>query len=170
MWSKLWKKKKKIFYSNHKCRNEKDAEYQYYQVYLRESLKPQATVRLQIKSAFVNQLKPFPREIAQSDSQKVVYEDFIYYFSIYKVSLQTTTVSLGTTLVDSYTKKEPSSIRGQTLVYGPYSSISPKTKVPMRIHFLNNRRLMTVTKLTKVLEISHWGVLSVEVSFIGCFF
>eukprot|EP01080_Neovahlkampfia_damariscottae_P007170 gene7170-11482_t len=143
-------------------KNEKDLEYQYYQVYLRETLKPQGSIKLQVKLALVNQLKPFPKEIAQSDSQKVVFEDFILYFSLYRVSLQTTTVSLGTTMVDSYTKKEPSSMRGQTLVYGPYSGVSPKTKVPMRIHYLNNRRFMSITKLTKVLEVSHWGVLSVE--------
>jgi oligosaccharyltransferase complex subunit alpha (ribophorin I) len=129
---------------------------------LKESLKPQDSVKLQIKMALVNQLKPFPKEIKQSDSQKVVYEDYIVYLSVYRVSLQTTTVSVGTTLVDSYSKKEPSTIRGQTLVYGPYSGQSPKTQIPMRIHFLNNKRLMSITSLTKILEVSHWGVLSIE--------
>jgi len=48
------------------------------------------------------------------------------------------------------------------LAYGPYESQPPFSYEEMTVHFENNNKFLTVTRLERVLEISHWGNIAVE--------
>lgn len=55
--------------------------------------------------------------------------------------------------------------KGDTITYGPYADIAPFSKSQMSLHFENNSPFITVTKASKLVEISHWGNVAVEEEF-----
>lgn len=110
-------------------------------------------------------MKPFPAKVGQSEKQQVLFTGNHYVFSLYKTKKQTTTVTLSSSVVESYSKLKPSSHSESTINYGPYNDIDALKQNAMKIHFENNSPFLVVVGMQRVIEVSHWGNIAVEESF-----
>lgn len=119
---------------------------------------------IEVHAVFTKLLRPHPAEIDQSEKQLVVYEGNHYFFSPYQTVTQTAKVKIPTSSqIESYSKLKPNAQSSNTIDFGPYEDIAPKSQSKMLIHYENNSPFLTVTRLDRTIEISHWaGVISVE--------
>lgn len=98
----------------------RDLNYTQYKVAVKES-----NPTLKVLAVFTDVLEPFPIEIRQEDDQLVKYTDNHYFISPYRTESQRTAYTLASTSIESYTKRPPSSVRGSSVVFGPYKDIAP---------------------------------------------
>jgi len=49
-----------------------------------------------------------------------------------------------------------------TITYGPYDNLKPFSHSPMMVHFENNKPFLTIPRLNREIDISHWGRVSIE--------
>ncbi|RWS06916.1 Dolichyl-diphosphooligosaccharide--protein glycosyltransferase subunit 1-like protein [Dinothrombium tinctorium] len=119
---------------------------------------------LEVEAIFTHIYKMYPSEISQSDRQFVLYKESHYFYSPYPTKTQSTKVKLPSSgSLESYTKLKPSSHADRAINFGPYENISPFTVSKMQIHVENNTPFLTVTKLDRKVEVSHWaGMISIE--------
>lgn len=118
-----------------------------------------------VKSTFTHLLTPFPAAISQNEKQFVKYIDNTYFFSPYVVKAQTTIVKLASSNIESKTEKNPTAVKGDTITYGPYADIQSFSSHKLAVHFESKGPFLTIEKVVKELEISHWGNLAVEETF-----
>jgi len=128
-------------------------------------LTSKASIDVSIRAVFTHIISPFPASITQSEKQLVRYADNHYFYTPYPTTTQTTTVKLSSGNIESKTEKSPTSVKGDTITYGPYTDVSAFSSSTLNIHYENNKPFLTATKLVKELEISHWGNLAVEVTY-----
>lgn len=134
----------------------------FYKIELKDPLPPERTMSVEVEMVLSHELIPHPKEITQKEKQLVKYMGNIYLYSPYTVVKQTTTVSLPSRNVESYTKFKPVSQSDSMITYGPYEKLSPFSYEALNIHFENNNKFLTVVKLERSIEISHWGNIAVE--------
>lgn len=134
----------------------------FYQIELKDPLSPGRTMSVEIEWILTHELIPHPKEITQKEKQLVKYTGNIYLYTPYTIIKQTTTVSLPSRNIESYTKFKPVSQSDSFITYGPYEKLSPFSYEELNIHFENNNKFLTVTKLERNIEISHWGNIAVE--------
>lgn len=115
-----------------------------------------------IETIFTKSLKPYPTSIAQTERQLVQYFGNVYFYSPFKTITQKTTVHLSSRNVESYTQLKPVVQSDSSIVYGPYDNVAAFTTELLTIHFENYTPFMTVTKLDRVIEVSHWGNIAIE--------
>ena len=48
------------------------------------------------------------------------------------------------------------------LTYGPFEKKSSFSQEELNVHFENKNKFLTVTRLERVIEISHWGNITIE--------
>lgn len=106
-----------------------------------------------IDMVFVRAMRAFPQNIGQAEKQYVVFEGNHYFFSPYKTKKQTTTVKLGSSTVESYSKLKPSSHSETTITYGPYEDVKPLQKSNMKIHAENNSPFLTVSYCVRLVSL-----------------
>eukprot|EP01087_Luapelamoeba_hula_P009825 TRINITY_DN2569_c0_g1_i1.p1 TRINITY_DN2569_c0_g1~~TRINITY_DN2569_c0_g1_i1.p1 ORF type:complete len:494 (-),score=72.63 TRINITY_DN2569_c0_g1_i1:95-1525(-) len=141
----------------------KGKKFQYYQVELGSNLAAQETANVVLGIIFAHTMRPQPAEIAQNEPrQLVIFEDNVFFTSPYQVASQKTSVKLAAPHVVDATEYKPNSVKGNALVYGSYQDRAAFDFHPLRVHFENNQPFLTVTRLTKVVEVSHWGNVNVE--------
>lgn len=133
----------------------------FHSVILRQNLEPGQTTTLTLEKVLIKSLVPYPSSITQKEKQLVRYFGNHYFFSPYVTLKQVTEVVTGSKNVESYTKLKPVE-QSDNIKYGPYSSIESFTKDEMIVHFENNSPFLTVTRLERLIEISHWGNIAVE--------
>eukprot|EP00301_Raphidiophrys_heterophryoidea_P003681 c11651_g1_i2.p1 GENE.c11651_g1_i2~~c11651_g1_i2.p1 ORF type:complete len:569 (+),score=190.84 c11651_g1_i2:1462-3168(+) len=131
-------------------------------VQLQPALAPRASTTIHVYVSLTHSLTPHPAEISQSEQQLLVFTDNLHFYSPYTTEKQTTEVKLFSTKVETYTKVNPVSVAKDTISYGPYSNVKAFSVEPLRVHYVNNYPQMTVTKLEKEIEVSHWGHVSFE--------
>jgi len=129
----------------------------YFSVPLSES-----NVALKVTAVFTDILVPYPAEIGQHDNQMVVFSNSHFFYSPYNTQSQKTTLKLSSSQIESYTKLEPQSVRGSTIVFGPYKDIAPMEVSPMSVHYVNNKPFSKITSLSREVEVSHWGNIAIE--------
>ncbi|KYM97708.1 PREDICTED: dolichyl-diphosphooligosaccharide--protein glycosyltransferase subunit 1 [Cyphomyrmex costatus] len=134
----------------------------FYSVDLGNHLTARRSLTIELETVFTHELVPHPKQITQQEKQLVRYTGNVYACLPYSVTKQTTYVALPTRNLESYTKIKPVSQTGSMLAYGPYESQSPFSYEEMTVHFENNNKFLTVTRLERILEISHWGNIAVE--------
>eukprot|EP01088_Endostelium_zonatum_P017156 TRINITY_DN491_c0_g1_i1.p1 TRINITY_DN491_c0_g1~~TRINITY_DN491_c0_g1_i1.p1 ORF type:complete len:452 (+),score=84.22 TRINITY_DN491_c0_g1_i1:93-1448(+) len=122
----------------------------------------QGSAALVANLVFTHSLEPYPATVSQDENQFLRYTDSVYLYSSYKIPTQTTTIKLASSKVESHTDVPPVRVRGSSVTYGPYTDIPTFTSKPFTLHFLSNKALLTVTKLVREIEISHWGNVAVE--------
>lgn len=105
---------------------------------------------------------PYPSSITQKDRQLVRYFGNHYFYSPYLTKKQTTSVTLSSRNIENYTKLKPVSQSDSTITYGPYVDIEPNSNDLMTVHFENNAPFLGVTRLERLIEISHWGNIAVQ--------
>nr|XP_039273513.1 dolichyl-diphosphooligosaccharide--protein glycosyltransferase subunit 1-like isoform X2 [Styela clava] len=123
------------------------------------------SVSLSIEEYFTHSLKAFPEEISQSQKQLVTYNGNHLFYSPYMTESQTTTVELFSNVVENHSKLGKTEIQDSTIKYGgseEYDNVKSLSQSSMTLHFENNSPFLVVTKMTRVIELSHWGVISVE--------
>lgn len=133
-----------------------------YEATLASPLAPGASVSLIITTSFIHMLEPFPKAINQADNQLVRHHANAYFFSPYATTSQTSRFLLGTSKIESFSPKSPSSKDGTNIKYGPYSDVAAKTNARITLHFENNTPFLTTTQLNRWVEVSHWGNIAVE--------
>ncbi|XP_076299503.1 dolichyl-diphosphooligosaccharide--protein glycosyltransferase subunit 1 [Lasioglossum baleicum] len=134
----------------------------FYKIELKDPLSPGRTMSVEVEMVLSHELVPHPKEITQKEKQLVKYTGNIYLYSPYTVAKQTTTVSLPSRNVESYTKFKPVSQSDSMITYGPYEKLPSFSYEPLNIHFENNNKFLTVVRLERSIEISHWGNIAVE--------
>ncbi|XP_076812550.1 dolichyl-diphosphooligosaccharide--protein glycosyltransferase subunit 1-like [Clavelina lepadiformis] len=136
-------------------------------VTLPSKLENDGTFRFTAEEVYANALSPFPKEITQSQNQLMVYRGNHFYYSPYKSDSQSTAVELPSKTVESFTKfgnpeKEETTIKYEGTK--DFDNVPPNSQNSMKIHFENNNPFLTVSQLTRVVEVSHWGNIAVEES------
>ncbi|CAH1175780.1 unnamed protein product [Phaedon cochleariae] len=134
----------------------------FHNVALRLPLESGRTTTVSLEEVRTRALEPYPSSITQKDKQLVRYFGNHYLYTPYLVTKQKTDVTLYSRSIENYTKLKPVSISDSTISYGPYSSIEPFTEDELSVHYENNAPFLTVTRLERLIEISHWGNIAVE--------
>jgi len=133
-----------------------------YKIELPTELSKGKTVDLEIETVFSRYLAPFPSEITQKEKQLVKFVGSHYVYSPYKIKKQSTKVILTSRNIESFTKLKPFSQSDNSLSFGPYENIAPLSQNELIVHYENNSPFLTITRLERLIEISHWGNIAVE--------
>uniref|UniRef100_A0A1I8NE95 Dolichyl-diphosphooligosaccharide--protein glycosyltransferase subunit 1 n=1 Tax=Musca domestica TaxID=7370 RepID=A0A1I8NE95_MUSDO len=142
-----------------KLQKEQKDDVTYYNV---ELPKAAASHELFVDLVFIKQLLPYPEEIKQSDKQLVKYNGQLYFYTPYKTSEQKTQVVLSSSNIIAYNQTKPYTVSGSKIKYGPYENIPAFNKEKLYIHYENQSPFMTVNRLERTIQISHWGNIAVE--------
>ncbi|XP_054641759.1 dolichyl-diphosphooligosaccharide--protein glycosyltransferase subunit 1 [Dunckerocampus dactyliophorus] len=133
-----------------------------FQVTLPSTLPVGDQMKVKVEMTFSHVLKPFPSQITQAERQLVVFQGNHYFYSPYPTRSQTTRVRLASKTVESYTKLGNPSKTDEIIEYGPFNDVDPFSEDTMKIHFENNTPFLTVSSITRTIEVSHWGNIAVE--------
>ncbi|XP_005992605.1 dolichyl-diphosphooligosaccharide--protein glycosyltransferase subunit 1 [Latimeria chalumnae] len=134
----------------------------FFRVIFPSALAPGLKIKLSVEMVFSHVLKPYPTQITQAEKQFVVFEGNHYFYSPYPTKTQTTRVKLASRNVESYTKLGNPSRAEDTIEYGPFKDIAAYSQDPLRVHYENNSPFLTITRMTRLIEVSHWGNIAVE--------
>lgn len=126
------------------------------------SLSPGSSISVVVEVIISQVIHPFPLEITQAENQLVKFTGNSYIFSPYRSKTQSTTFTLPTSNVESFSRVAPTNSVDKVLTYGPYSDIAPFSYGKVEIHFENNGPFLVVAELERIIEISHWGNIAVE--------
>jgi oligosaccharyltransferase complex subunit alpha (ribophorin I) len=133
-----------------------------FEVTLGRALAAKETTDLQVTLIYTHVQTPFPVSIAQNEKQLVRLAENAFFYSPYTTQTQKTSIKLPSTRVESKTEVAPTLLKGDTLTYGPYENVKPYSSSDITVHFENNRPFITVRRLVREIEISHWGNVAVE--------
>eukprot|EP01121_Diplochlamys_sp_Union-15-3_P002294 TRINITY_DN11_c0_g1_i1.p1 TRINITY_DN11_c0_g1~~TRINITY_DN11_c0_g1_i1.p1 ORF type:complete len:613 (-),score=87.51 TRINITY_DN11_c0_g1_i1:33-1871(-) len=134
----------------------------FYKVNLGKALPQGSSKTLKIKAVFSHSILPYPSHITQSERQLVKYKDNVLFFSPYVTEQQTTTLKLASASIQSNTQHKPTTVRGDTITYGPYLKTSAYSSKDFTVHYENNKPFLSFTQLERFVEVSHWGNVAVE--------
>jgi oligosaccharyltransferase complex subunit alpha (ribophorin I) len=133
-----------------------------YKIHFKTPLAAGKSTIVRVDITYTHALVPYPSSISQSEKQLVLYHGNHYFYTPYATKVQTTVVTLPSTSVESFTKLKPVVQSENVITYGPYENISPFTLNKLTIHCENNSPFLSVTNLHRAIEVSHWGIISVE--------
>jgi len=142
--------------------NQDSAKGSLYRVDFKFDLTPGKTLTFEVELTLINQLKPYPTEITQTERQNVLFKGNHYYYSLYTTKQQTTTVNLASDKVESYSQLKPTTKSESLLTYGPYENVKPFEQNELSVHYENNSPFLVVKNLVRTIELSHWGNIAVE--------
>ncbi|XP_032369512.1 dolichyl-diphosphooligosaccharide--protein glycosyltransferase subunit 1 [Etheostoma spectabile] len=134
----------------------------FYKVQLPSNLAAGAQLKTKVEMTFSHVLQPFPTHITQAERQLVVFQGNHYLYSPYPTRSQTTRVRLASKTVESYTKLGNPSKNDEIIEYGPFRDVAPFSEDTMKIHYENNSPFLTISSITRTIEVSHWGNIAVE--------
>lgn len=153
----------------------KDSTY-YYTVVLPETLGVDQTVNLVLETVQTHATVPLPEEATQEDSQRLNYTTGLFVLSPYHTVVQRTKIRTTSSGIISYTHPEnidqfvtdsvaTLAASGTTITYGPFNDIPKSSNLDfinehqqsVFIHYDYGYPVLTVKKLTREAEISHWG-------------
>ncbi|XP_060765785.1 dolichyl-diphosphooligosaccharide--protein glycosyltransferase subunit 1 [Neoarius graeffei] len=134
----------------------------FFEVHLPSALAAGAKLRVKVETVFSHVLTPFPTHITQAERQLVVFQGNHYLYSPYLTRSQTTRVRLASKTVESYTKLGNPSKNDEVIEYGPFKDIPAFSQDTMKIHYENNAPFLTISSITRTIEVSHWGNIAVE--------
>ncbi|XP_078104023.1 dolichyl-diphosphooligosaccharide--protein glycosyltransferase subunit 1 [Sander vitreus] len=134
----------------------------FYKVQLPSNLAAGAQLKTKVEMTFSHVLQPFPTHITQAERQLVVFQGNHYLYSPYPTRSQTTRVRLASKTVETYTKLGNPSKNDEIIEYGPFRDVAPFSEDTMKIHYENNSPFLTISSITRTIEVSHWGNIAVE--------
>jgi len=121
-----------------------------------------SAVTLEIEEVFTHALAAFPVQIVQGESQKVIFKGNLHLLVPYTMASATTEIKLGSSKIESHTKIKPNSVKDSLITYGPFANVGPNSAKEVSVHYENNSPFLTVTEMTRLVEVSHWGNVAVE--------
>jgi oligosaccharyltransferase complex subunit alpha (ribophorin I) len=146
----------------------------YYSVDLPKRLDVNQSVTLLINTVESHATTPLPATAKQTDPQSLLYETVAYVQSPYTTVNQRTKIRSPSPTIHSYS--EPASLSrfaadapvtksGASVTYGPFKDIPPsddggfsdEVQETVSVHYLFEKPLITVARLRRAAEISHWG-------------
>ncbi|XP_028679888.1 dolichyl-diphosphooligosaccharide--protein glycosyltransferase subunit 1 [Erpetoichthys calabaricus] len=119
-------------------------------------------LKLSVDTVYTHALLPYPTHITQAERQFVVFEGNHYFYSPYPTRSQSTRVRLASKNVESYTKLGNPSKSDEIIEYGPFQDVAPYSQDTLKIHYENNSPFLTISAITRTIEVSHWGNIAVE--------
>ncbi|KAK1337656.1 hypothetical protein QTO34_002289 [Cnephaeus nilssonii] len=134
----------------------------FFMVKLPVALDPGMKISVILETVYTHVLQPYPTQITQSEKQFVVFEGNHYFYSPYPTKTQTTRVKLASRNVESYTKLGNPTRSEDLLDYGPFRDVPAYSQDTFKVHYENNSPFLTITSMTRVIEVSHWGNIAVE--------
>ncbi|KAB0368480.1 hypothetical protein FD755_019514 [Muntiacus reevesi] len=134
----------------------------FFTVQLPAALDPGAEVSVVVEAVYTHAIQPYPTQITQSEKQFVVFEGNHYFYSPYPTKTQTMRVKLASPNVENYTKLGNPMRHENLLDYGPFHDTPAYSQDSFRVHSENNSPFLTVSGMTRVVEVSHWGNIAVE--------
>ncbi|XP_023646436.1 dolichyl-diphosphooligosaccharide--protein glycosyltransferase subunit 1 [Paramormyrops kingsleyae] len=134
----------------------------FFEVQLPSPLAGGSKLQLQVETVLSHVLRPFPLHINQAERQLVVFQANHYLYSPYPTTTQTTRVRLASKNVESYTKLGNPTKSDENIEYGPFYDVPPYSQDAMKIHYENNSPFLTISSITRTIEVSHWGNIAVE--------
>lgn len=134
----------------------------FFQVQLPSALAAGGKLRVKVETVLSHVLRPFPTHITQAERQLVVFQGNHYLYSPYPTRSQTTRVRLASKNIESYTKLGNPSKNDEVIEYGPFKDVAPFSQDTMKIHYENNSPFLTISSITRTIEVSHWGNIAVE--------
>ncbi|XP_015124677.1 dolichyl-diphosphooligosaccharide--protein glycosyltransferase subunit 1 [Diachasma alloeum] len=133
-----------------------------YKIELKDPIQPGRTSPVEVETVSTHELDPYPKQITQKEKQLVRYTGNINVWSPYPVQRQTTNIVLPSRNIESFTRIKPVSVSDTTIIYGPLEKRLPYTQEGFAVHFENSNKFLTITRLERLLELSHWGNIAVE--------
>ncbi|XP_062401908.1 dolichyl-diphosphooligosaccharide--protein glycosyltransferase subunit 1 [Sardina pilchardus] len=134
----------------------------FYKVELPSSLAAGAKLRVKVETMLSHVLRPFPTQITQAERQLVVFQGNHYLYSPYPTRSQSSRVRLASKNAESYTKLGNPTKTDEVIEYGPFRDVAPFSQDTMKIHYENNTPFLTISSITRTIEVSHWGNIAVE--------
>uniref|UniRef100_A0A224X9L2 Dolichyl-diphosphooligosaccharide--protein glycosyltransferase subunit 1 n=1 Tax=Panstrongylus lignarius TaxID=156445 RepID=A0A224X9L2_9HEMI len=134
----------------------------FWNIDLREPLLPGKLNTFEVEYILTDALIPYPTSITQKEKQLVKYVGNHYVYLPYTSQRQTTTVNLGSRIIENFSKLNPISQSDSTITYGPYQQVPAYANDPMSVHYENNSPFLKVLRIERVIEVSHWGNIAVE--------
>ncbi|KAF7990971.1 hypothetical protein HCN44_000776 [Aphidius gifuensis] len=133
-----------------------------YKIIFKKPLEAGGMTKIEIETSSTHEMVPFPKEITQREKQLVKFTDNVYLYTPYVVKKQTTKVLLATKNIRSYSKIKSHSLKESTVTYDIVDATNGFSKEEFTVHFENNNKFLTVTRLERLIEVSHWGNIAVE--------
>ncbi|KAG3142515.1 hypothetical protein PI124_g15668 [Phytophthora idaei] len=137
-----------------------------YTVLLKKPVAKGETGTVKVTAYFTRILTPYPAEIAQKEDQLVLFDTSHLITSPYLTKTQNTKLKLPSGNVESVRAAEPISRKGSVVTLGPYTDVKSFAAgveaSPLSVHYKNHAPFMTITKLTREIEVSMWGRVSFE--------
>lgn len=124
-------------------------------------LRSKGRAPLVVEYVLTNALYPHPEEITQKERQLMMFYGNAYFYSPYKSLKSSVKFQTGTRRIEDYTNFNPVSLSSGDITYGPYASLEPFAYSQISLHYDNNSPFLKVTKLTRTIELSHWGNVAV---------
>lgn len=134
----------------------------FFKVGLPSSLAAGGKLRVKVETVLSHVLRPFPTQITQAERQLVVFQGNHYLFSPYPTRSQSSRVRLASKTAESYTKLGNPSKSDEVIEYGPFRDVAAFSQDTMKIHYENNSPFLTISSITRIIEVSHWGNIAVE--------
>ncbi|XP_022821535.1 dolichyl-diphosphooligosaccharide--protein glycosyltransferase subunit 1 [Spodoptera litura] len=134
----------------------------FWRVELKDAINSGATPLVTVETVFTKALLPYPTAITQQEDQLVKYIGNLYTYSPYYITSMKTSVVLNTKSVETFTKVKPFTQQDGMIQYGPYPNLKPFSEKELLIHYKNNAPFLTVTRVERLIEVSHWGNIAVE--------
>ncbi|XP_049873768.1 dolichyl-diphosphooligosaccharide--protein glycosyltransferase subunit 1 [Pectinophora gossypiella] len=134
----------------------------FWRVDLKDAVNAGSTAIVNAEYVFTKALLPYPTAITQQEDQLVTYNGNLYFYTPYQVTSQKTSVILNTKSVESFTKVKPFTQQDGTILYGPFTNTGPFSEKELNVHYKNNSPFLTVTRLERLIEVSHWGNIAIE--------
>ena len=102
----------------------------FYRIKFAKSLAAGKEVTVTVDAFYTHALKPYPSQIAQAEKQYVQFFGNALFYSPYKTTTQTTTISCASSTIESYTKTvKPVSQSDNSITYGPFENKEPFSQV-----------------------------------------
>jgi len=136
----------------------------FWEIVLASPLEAGRTAVIDIETVLSHLLIAHPSHITQSEKQLVYYRGNLHHFSPYNTKTQTSNVVLASSNIESFSKTKPFTHSDTTISYGPYENINPFTQTELLVHYENNSPFLSVSRLERLIEVSHWGNVAVEES------
>lgn len=133
-----------------------------YNVILKQAIAAGRTASVILEVVLSNAAIPYPSSITMKEKQFVRYFGNHYFYSPYPTTKQTTSVTMNSRNIESFSKLKPFTQSESTIKYGPYSDVKANSVDAMIVHYENNAPFLRVTRLERFIEVSHWGNIAIQ--------
>lgn len=133
-----------------------------WKIVLKKPLEIGGNIKIELQLTLTHELEPFPKEIVQQEKQLVKFTGNVYLYTPYTVTKQVTKVILPSKNIRSYSKIKAHSLKDTVITYQIGEKTGGFSREDFMVHFENNNKFLTVTKMERLIEVSHWGNIAVE--------